>query len=115
MTDDINYIWSDCCPTIFNYSDFSLTQDHILSLEEMKSQALPSNNWLYKDNELLRLNQFNIHKVSQAKEPGIRCFLKVSFSKEKYNLLGNSHNYLLDYDWDMKLRKLERNHPTVNH
>ena len=29
----------------------------------------------------------------------------------KYDLIGNSHNYLLDYDWQMKERKQERNIP----
>jgi hypothetical protein len=41
----------------------------------------------------------------------MRAFLKVSISKDKYDLIGNSHNYLLDYDWQMKERKQERNIP----
>lgn len=41
----------------------------------------------------------------------MRAFLKVSFSKDKYDLLGNSHNYLMDYNWEMKARKEDRNIP----
>lgn len=111
LTDDINYIWCNNNPTTFNTSDFILSQDHELSLTEMECQALPSNNIRYADNELLRLNQFNIHKVTEIKQPCMRAFLKVSFSPEKYNLLGNSHNYLLNYNWDMKPREVQRNHP----
>jgi len=35
MTNDINYIWSDVLPTVFNNSNFNLTQDDQLSIEEM--------------------------------------------------------------------------------
>jgi len=111
MSDDINYIWSNNNPTTFNNSEFNLTQNHLVSLSEMNSQAFPSNNIRYNDGELLRLTQYNIHKVTSIKEPCMRAFLKLSFSNEKYNLIGNSHNSLLDYSWDMKPRSVERNHP----
>lgn len=111
MTEDINYIWCNNNPTTFNNSDFNLTLDHEISIKEMDSQAFPCNNIRYQENELLMLNQFNIHKVTAITEPCMRAFLKVSFSTEKYNLIGNSHNELLNYDWEMKPRKTERNHP----
>jgi len=111
LTDDINYIWSDKYPTIFNDSNFKLTLDDNISLLEMKKQASPFNDVTYKENELLRLNQFNIHKVANVTDEGMRSFLKVSISKDKYDLIGNSHNYLLDYNWEMKERKQERNIP----
>jgi len=41
----------------------------------------------------------------------MRTFVKISFSKDKYDLIGNSHNYEMDYKWDMKERKEERNIP----
>lgn len=113
LTNDINYIWCNNNPTTFNSSDFNIPLDHKESIIEMGKQAIPSNNIRFSDNELLRLNQFNIHKVTEIKTVGIRCFVKVSFSKEKYNLIGNSHNYLLDYEWDMQPRKIERNHPVA--
>lgn len=111
LTDDINYVWCDKYPTIFNDSDFKLTLDDNISMIEMKKQASPFNDVTYKENELLRLNQFNIHKVASVTDGGMRAFLKVSISKDKYDLIGNSHNYLLNYDWQMKERKQERNIP----
>ena len=111
LTDDINYIWCDKDPTIFNKTDFKLTLDDQISLLEMDQQAVKSNDMVYKNNQLLRLNQFNIHKVAPVINGGMRAFLKISFSKDKYDLIGNSHNYLLDYDWEMKPRKEERNIP----
>lgn len=111
LTDDINYIWSDKNPTIFNSTKFNLTLDDELSLIEMEEQALPENEVVYSDNTLLRLNQFNIHKVDENIESGFRTFVKISFSQDKYDLEGNSHNYLLDYNWQMNPRKETRNVP----
>lgn len=114
LTNDINYIWSDCKPTVFNNSNFNLTLDDKISLKEMEEQADELNIETYPDNTLLRLNQFNIHRVSNIQTPCFRTFLKVSISKDKYDLLGNSHNYLLDYNWEMKQRSDERNIPQSN-
>jgi len=111
MTDDINYIWCDKNPTVFNSSDFVLTMDDSGSLIEMEQQAKPENEIKYNENTLLRLDQFNIHKVADIKESGMRAFLKISISKDKYDLIGNSHNYLISYDWEMKERKPQRNIP----
>lgn len=111
MTDDINYIWCDKNPTLFNGSDFKLTRDHELSMVEMEQQARHYMRYQYSENELLRLNQYNIHRVAEVTEPGMRTFFKLSFSDEQYNLIGNSHNYLLDYNWEMKPREISRNDP----
>ena len=112
LTDDINYIWCDKNPTIFNTSKFELTLDDCISIGEMKEQALIINNYTFDENTLLRLDQFNIHKVNDENVlEGMRTFVKVSFSKDKYDLEGNARNYQLDYDWKMKPRKKERNIP----
>lgn len=111
LTDDINYVISDNHPTVFNSSDFSLTLDDRISMEEMEKQAKPINSYEYPDSFLLRLDQFNIHKCAEIKEVCVRTFVKLSFSPDKYNLRGNSHNYLIDYKWDMKERAAERNIP----
>lgn len=111
LTNDINYIWSDKFPTVFNTSDFKLSLDDRLSLREMKEQAKAWYNKIYTEGSLLKLDQYCIHKVGEVTHPSMRNFVKVSISKDKYNLEGNSHNYLLDYDWVMKKREKERNIP----
>tara|TARA_R110000782_G_scaffold144871_2_gene237686 strand:- start:5050 stop:5904 length:855 start_codon:yes stop_codon:yes gene_type:complete len=111
LTDDINYIWSDKFPTIFNTTNFNLTLDDRISIGEMEEQAKPENEVIYPDKSIVRLNQYNIHKVGDSSAGGMRTFIKVSFSKDKYDLIGNAHNYLLDYDWVMKNRSVERNIP----
>lgn len=111
LTNDINYIWSDCAPTIFNKTRFVLTQDDRLSIEEMGQQALLENNVVYGDGSLLRLNQFIVHKADDTPRIGIRTFLKISFSKDKYDLEGNSINHLFQYNWKFRPRENFRNVP----
>lgn len=111
LTDDINYIWSDCLPTVFNGSDFRLTLDDEVSLGEMALQALPANDAQFEPNTVLRLDQFVIHRPAVVTEPTTRTFCKVSISGDQYDLEGNSHNYRLSYNWPMRKRGLSRNVP----
>ena len=111
LTDDINYIWSDCKPTVFNTTDFDLTLDDKISLAEMDIQADEEKITTYPNNSLLRLDQYAIHRCSGVESEGMRCFVKISVSKDKYDLKGNSINRLLDYNWDYRERKKERNIP----
>jgi len=111
MTSDINYIWSDKFPTIFNTTKFNLSLDDRISIGEMEEQAVKENEITYADKSLVRLNQYNIHKVGDNSTGGLRTFIKLSFSKDKYDLIGNAHNHLLDYNWEMKERSIERNIP----
>ena len=111
LTDDINYIWCDKNPTVFNLTNFNLTLDDTESMEEMEAQADDLKVLSHPENSLLRLDQYNIHKVSESKEMVLRTFIKVSFSLDKYDLKGNSKNELLDYNWTMRDRDTERNIP----
>lgn len=109
-TDDWNFIWSDVQPTIFNSSNFNLSNDELWSMHDMECQADPKNNFTLPNNSLLALDQYCIHKVGEPIN-GVRTFFKLSISKDRYDLEGNTHNYLLDYDWPMRKRGRERNVP----
>ena len=113
MTDDVNYIWSNNNGFTYNKGEFNLTQCHTKSMQEMKDQATSELNIVAGDNELYRMDQYVIHRVSEVLQPCMRTFLKISISKDKYNLIGNSKNYMLNYDWEMKPRQTERNHPSM--
>jgi hypothetical protein len=65
-------------------------------------------------NELLRLNPYVIHCVPDVPHPGgMRSFLKVTISDHRHDLVGNSHNYELDYAWSMRPRQSSRNLTTA--
>lgn len=113
MTDDINYIWCDCIPTEYVIGEFELIQDHEKSIDQMNRLFYHSEPLKCKPNSIYRLDETVIHRCdyNRSRHAVLRNFVKISFSKEKYNLKGNSRNYLLDYDWEMKERDAHRNHP----
>lgn len=112
LSTDINYVWYDSCPTEFCIQDFSITEDHSISMKEMDEQADVLNIYTYPVKRLLRLDCSQIHRVPSC-PPRDRAFCKITISEHKHNLEGNAHNYLLDYDWKMYARTASRNHPFV--
>lgn len=113
-TDDINFIWYDAHPTEFCVQDFWLSDDDNDSLVEMEEQYDPKNVTTYPVNTLLRLDEKIVHRVNESPFEGMRTFVKISVSRDQYNLKGNSHNYLFDYNWEMVDRDINRNNPRVN-
>ena len=110
MTDDLSYIWYDSYPTIFYDGVFDLTQDHAISLVEMEKQSRNMQVFHFPVKNLVKLDQYNIHSVRYC-SPGFRTFLKISISKHKYNLKGNSKNPELSLDCEYSERTEQRNDP----
>lgn len=111
-TGDLNYIWQDRFPTEFMEPDapFALPDDHTASMQAMCEQE----NYdvaTYSVKHLLRLDQTVIHRVPVVTESGMRSFVKVSVSPDRYALRGNSVNHGLRYDWRLVDRQEDRNHP----
>lgn len=111
-TSDINLIWSDSSPTEFCVQPFTLSRDCDVSMQEMSEQVKLENIQTYPNNTLLRLDCSVIHRVAPIQTSGMRTFVKLSISQDKYNLKGNAHNYLLDYNWKLLDRNVKRNHTT---
>lgn len=115
MTDDLNFIWSDTNGTLFWEPEkrVSFTQNHLASLREMHEAAEPdvANHNTYQNKHLLLLDQRVIHRVADIKRAGMRSFVKISVSKSRYNLVGNSINHGLGLDWEYVERSDGRNDP----
>lgn len=110
LSDDVNYIWTDRNPTEFCSQIFELHLDHSKSLVEMEEQVKEENIQTNPVNSLMRLDQTMVHRVSPNIEEGMRTFVKITISENRYNMAGNAHNHLLDYSWEMLPRKTCRNH-----
>jgi len=106
---DITYIWSDLNPTEFAVQNFvDVPDDDNGSMKAMEAQA--KNIVTYPEGHLLKLNEGVVHRVAENnRRSGMRTFVKIAFSKHRFNLKGNSHNYLLDYNWKMHDRLVVRN------
>lgn len=125
---DLNYVWSDAYPTRFLLSDDPLeisTDDHE-SMHQMETHAKYACHHPHrhvwedcslriedgKPNHMYRIDPLVIHDTPLIPAPGgMRSFFKISVSAHRYNLVGNSHNHLFDYDWPMVEREVLRNQP----
>lgn len=113
MTNDINYIWSNELPTVFYSGEFpNVPMSDELSIDYFEERKQYCEKVIYPTNTILRLDQFNIHETNTIEEfSGLRCFIKVSFSKDKYDLKGNSKNSCITYNWEYRDRSQTRNIP----
>lgn len=125
---DLNYIWSDTYPTRFLLSEdpLQISDDDEQSMVDMAAYAAaPDACKAFRCScrqklrvvngpagHLLRLDPHIIHDTPEIPAPGgMRSFFKISVSSHRYNLRGNSHNHLLNYDWPMYDRGWMRNQP----
>jgi hypothetical protein len=107
---DLNYIWYNMNPTEFAIQPFAdVPDDDIESMKAFEDQVGIGPYATYPCKTLLRLDEGVVHRVGPVVTSGVRTFVKVSVSKHRYNLEGNSHNDLLDYKWDMVDRVSMRN------
>jgi len=111
-TNDINYIWYDEDPTIFCVQRMLVSRDHHQSMQDMANEVQLDNVRYYPRKTLLRLDNTVVHAVNVCEFGHMRTFVKVSISRDRYDLKGNAHNHLFDYNWEMKEREATRNHTT---
>ncbi|MGK2908552.1 MAG: hypothetical protein ACSLE1_01910 [Sphingobium sp.] len=109
-TNDVNYIWYDRAPTEFFEDGFQLPEDCSDAMAQMEDRANGKSIVTYPAKHLLRLTPHVIHRSPVGFEPGMRTFVKVSVSKDRYNLEGNSVNHKLSERWPLLPRQVERNH-----
>ncbi|HKT54077.1 MAG TPA: hypothetical protein VJP88_06465 [Caulobacteraceae bacterium] len=114
-TDDLNFIWYDRAPTEFVDcpKGFPLPDDCDASMDMMAWQAAVSPTVTFPAKHLLRLTPEAIHRCPVEFEPGMRTFVKVSVSADRYDLEGNSINHELGERWPLHPRQAERNHPST--
>ena len=120
MTNDVQYLWYDRVPTEFMIGDFEVLTDDSLALQELNNfhtslvaGKLGPENYLVRPEpfHLYRIDHNHIHRPTVALEAGPRLFVHLSISEHRYAQEGNSHNYGLNYDWEMTPRKKNRNQP----
>lgn len=107
---DLNYVWYNLNPTQFAVQHFAgVSTDDSQCLIDLEEQVHPEYIVVYPHGTVLRLDESVVHRVNPIAQEGLRTFIKISISKNRYNLQGNSHNYMIDYDWEMHDRSLLRN------
>lgn len=121
---DLNYVWCDEFPTRVLRADpgsIDMPADDMESMKVMDDLAemvtWPNTDdiWIepVRTHTMYRLTPHVVHDTPIIPAPGgMRSFFKISVSNHRYDLIGNSHNHLLDYDWPMVSRDVLRNQPS---
>lgn len=115
MSDQENFIWSDSIevPTEVALGEFNVSDCHIKSLGEMEEQANHLSVAKLNINTLYDMKQHCIHRCTKntSGRAILRTFIKITFSKELFNCVGNAWNYKLPHIVPNKIRNDElRNH-----
>lgn len=111
-TDDINFIWWRGPGTRFAYGDFNdISPDHNQSLIQFDTMVNQSKIFHESPGVLYMIDPYVVHATPIITQGCWREYVKISFSKHRYNLKNNSHNYLFDYDWKLHDRSEVRNDP----
>lgn len=111
-TDDLNFVWWDGPGTRFSLGDFGkISDDHIESMKQFDQRADMIDVQTYPQHALYMIDRYVVHATPILREGCYRQYVKISLSNARYNLEGNSHNYLFNYDWKLIDRELVRNDP----
>lgn len=119
LSDQRNFIWSDCdaTPTEVCEGEFHLTPSHDASLGEMLDQAGKPNHFIHqlKSGVLYELDQNMVHRPTKnlTREAVLRTFVKITFSRELFNCVGNAWNYKLPHIIPTVKRAETRNHTVL--
>ena len=107
------YVISDSVPTTYYLQpfDFSgLDEAKHNFFWEMNYQVAQTNSqyaWQPKPFELNLIDAYTVHRGSPSPVDVVRTWLRLSFEVRIFNRLGNAHNPMFSYDWDMIPRDIE--------
>jgi hypothetical protein len=101
---DHSYVVSDSNPTVFYSQTFQV--DHLNEaihnfFLDFDKQAQEEMTWKPQPFEICLMNAYQVHRSDYAKADSSRTFLRLSFTLRQFDRLGNTHNPLFDYDWNM--------------
>jgi fructose-1,6-bisphosphatase/inositol monophosphatase family enzyme len=97
------YLVCDALPTEFRDGPFDITDvypDIAGCLARFDAIAAAQPAVTFPPYALIRITPFDVHSpaVNHADEPLVRTFIKITFSRERFNRQGNAVNPLLRYD-----------------
>lgn len=72
--------------------------------EGFQLQKIPGSTVTYPNNTLLLIDPYALHEAPMVSEDTHRTFLRLSYTVREFDRLGNAHNPLFDYQWNMHPR-----------
>ncbi|MFA6049992.1 MAG: hypothetical protein WC761_02240 [Candidatus Paceibacterota bacterium] len=99
-----SYVASCCLPTVFYNHGFDLTaldpSKHDFFLE-MDRLAQEENAFQPNPFQIVLMNAYTVHRAVIAHAPVYRTFFRLSYDVKIFDRLGNTHNPMFNYNWNM--------------
>jgi hypothetical protein len=108
---DHSYIIYDKFPTIFYNQEFEVLPGWDKTchnyFEGFQEQAKKECQVTYSPYEILLINGYCLHEAPKAPTQEYRTFFRMSYTVREFDRLGNAHNPLFDYKWEMLPRNTQ--------
>lgn len=107
------YTVGDVLPTIYYPQPFDFSQldeaKHDFFWEMNRQVALNNSRytWHSEPGEITLMDAYSVHRGTQASETTPRTWVRLSFEVRQFDRLGNAHNPMFLYNWEMVRRDIE--------
>lgn len=113
-----SYTVSDHLPTAYYVQPFDLgalderVHDFFWEMNAQVADTAEAHRWQPAPGEITLMDAWCVHRGVEATTPVRRTWLRLSFEEERrvFDRLGNAHNPLFDYAWEMVERDIEHLH-----
>lgn len=107
------YVVTDHIPTTYYVQPFDLSHldetkhNFFWEMNKIVADTNSEHAWQPQDNEINLIDAYTVHRGSEAQERVYRTWIRLSFETRVFDRLGNAHNPLFSYNWEMVPRDIE--------
>jgi hypothetical protein len=107
------YVIGSSVPTTYYVQPFDLRHldeakhNFFWEMNNIVAKTKSKHAWKPKSGEINLIDAYTVHRGTEAREVTYRTWLRLSFEVRKFDRLGNAHNPMFSYDWEMVKRDIE--------
>ena len=107
------YVVADAIPTTyypqpFDFSAFDEARhNYFWEMNRIVAATRSVHAWHPQNNEINMIDAYTVHRGTEAAELTFRTWMRLSFEVRKFDRLGDAHNPMFAYDWEMVPRDIE--------
>jgi hypothetical protein len=107
------YVIGNAIPTTYYVQPFDLRHldeakhNFFWEMNNIVAKTKSQHAWQPENGEINLIDAYTVHRGTEATEPVLRTWIRLSFEVRKFDRLGNAHNPMFQYDWEMVKRDIE--------
>jgi hypothetical protein len=108
-----SYVVGDQIPTTYYPQPFDFSKldearhNFFWEMNRVVAASRSAHAWRPQNNEISMIDAYTVHRGTAAEEATFRTWIRLSFEVRKFDRLGNAHNPMFKYDWNMVERDIE--------